>query len=275
MTPAPHPETQRLLDLIAELRSRLAGLLTQSHDLIHIVRPNLYALYQTKLGPWELEKLKAQFRIARLKRILELSQAALNHGQPPNLEQILDQVDEDLTLWQVKLKEATQKLAQAELRLSHLHTDEHNKDLKKLYYDLVKQLHPDLHPNQDHGSHQLWQQVQDAYEAGDLEKLRALSLLLKDNTPAEGSPDALEQLQAQRTMLENRITELQQKITEIESQPPFTLREDLANEDWITKRRLALEQETEPLKAQADALEKQLQTLHPSPHALGHQFGPN
>ena len=117
--------------------------------------------------------------------------------------------------------------------------------------------------------------MQHAYDLGGLEKLRALALLLKDAKPPENTPDALEKLQAEHAMLEKRIAELKRKIAEIESQPPFTLREDLDNEVWITMRRTALEKETEPLQAQAAALEKHLETLLPPPHVPGIQFGPN
>lgn len=275
MTPTLHPDIQNLSEANAELRAELAALLTEAHDLVHTVRPNLLAIYQTKLGAWELEKLKAQFRVARLKRTIELMQAALNRGQVPDVRQIEAQVQEEQVLWEVKLKEAAEKLQHAEERLTHLLSDEHNAELKKLYYQLVKQLHPDLHPEQDHGTRQMWQQVQHAYDLGDLEKLRALALLLKDAKPPENTPDALEKLQAEHAMLEKRISELKRKIAEIESQPPFTLREDLDNEVWITMRRTALEKETAPLQAQAAALEKHLETLLPPPHVPGIQFGPN
>lgn len=275
MTPALHPEIQRFLDLNAALRAELADLLTEAHDLTHTVRPNLLAIYQTKLGAWELAKLKAQFRVARLKRTIELVQASLNHGGKPDMAQIEAQVREEQALWEVKLKVAAAKLQSAEQRLAHLLSHEHNTELKKLYYQLVKQLHPDLHPEQDHAMRQLWQQVQDAYDAGDLEKLRALSLLLHDPKPSQDTPDALEKLQKDHDALEKRVLELEQKIAEIEAQPPFTLRADLESEVWITMRRTAIEKETEPLQAQAVALEEHLKTLAPASHVSGIEFGPN
>lgn len=274
MTPAPHPEIQRLTEANAELRTELALLLTEAHDLVHTLRPNLLAIYQTKLGAWELEKLKAQFRVARLKRTVELAQAALNRGGKPDMDQIEAQVQEEQILWEKKIQEAAAKLQQAEHRLAHLLPDEQNVELKKLYHQIVKLLHPDLHPDQPAGDKLLWQQVQDAYDVGDLEKLRALSLLLHEPDPPEGTPDALEKLQAEHAMLEQRIAELETKIGQLEGQPPFTWREDLENEVWVAMKRTALEKETEPLQAQAAALEKHLETLTP-PHVPGIEFGLN
>lgn len=274
MTPTLHPEIQRLLEANVELRMELAMLLTEAHDLVHTVRPNLLALYQTKLGAWELEKLKVQFRIARLKRTIELVQAALNRGGKPDMVQIQGQVQEEQVLWEKKINEAAAKLQTAEHRLAHLLPDGQNAELKKLYYQLVKQLHPDLHPDQTAGDKLLWQQVQDAYDAGDLEKVRALSLLLNNPKPPENTADALQKLQTEHAMLEKRIEEMEAKIESLESQPPFTLRDDLENEVWIAMKRTTIEKETEPLQAQAAALEKHLETLVP-PHVPGIEFGLN
>jgi hypothetical protein len=184
------------------------------------------------------------------------------------------QVKEEQSLWEVKLREATTALQNAEQRMAHLLPKELSAELKKLYYQLVKQLHPDLHPDQPAGDGLLWQQVQDAYDAGDLEKLKALSLLLHDPKTSASTPDALAKLQEDHAMLERRIAEMEGKIGELESQPPFTLQEDLLNEVWVTMRRTAIEKETQPLHATAAVLEKHLQTLLPS-HVSGIEFGLN
>jgi cell division septum initiation protein DivIVA len=275
MTPALHPEIQRLTELNSALRSELAALLAEAHDLTHVIRPNLLALCQTKLGAWELEKLKAQFRVARLKRTIELTLAALNRGGPPDMTQIAAQVKEEQVLWERKLHEAAEKLQQAEQRLAHLLSNESSAEMKMLYRQLVKQLHPDLHPDQDAGTRQLWQQVQDAYSDGDLDKLRALSLLFGSPAPPPDAPGTLEKLQAEHTQLESRIAEMKQKIAEIERHPPFTLRQDLENDAWIAMRRTTLEQEIESLHAQAAALEKHVETLVPSNHVPEIRLGPN
>ena len=56
--------------------------------MIHTVRPNLMAIYQTKLGVWELKLLKQQANAACLKRKLELIQAQINQGVLPNIFEI-------------------------------------------------------------------------------------------------------------------------------------------------------------------------------------------
>ena len=275
MTPILHPDVQRLLAENAGLRAELADLIAHVHDLSHNVRANLLALYQSKLGAWELEKLKAQFRVARLKRMIELVQAALNRGAQPDMLQIEAQVREEQMLWEMKLKEAAAKLQQAEHHLAHLLSPEQSAEIKKLYYQLVKQLHPDLHPQQDHGDRLLWQQVQDAYDAGSLDRLLALSQLVGVPDPEQPAASSLEKLREDQESLQKRIAELEAAIVRIESQPPFTLRDDLENEVWIAMKRTTLENETAPLQAQAAALEKHLETLVPPPHVPGFKIGLN
>ncbi len=274
MSLIPHPEIQRLMELNAELRAELADLLAHAHDLVRTVRPNLLAIYQSKLGAWELEKLKAQFRVARLKRVIELAQASLNRGAPPDMGQIEAQVREEQVLWEVKLKEKADKLQNAEHLLANQLSRKDSAEFKKLYHQLVKQLHPDLHPDQDQAARHLWQQVQDAYDAGDLEGLRALALLQHEPEKTAAISDSLEKLQAEYALLEKRIAELEARIKQIASEPPFTFEDDLQNEAWVVMRRTALEKETQPLQEQSAALEKHLQTLIP-PHVPGIQFGLN
>src|SRR5208282_2007968 len=83
-----HPETQRLIDENSLLREELVRLLTDVDDLVQTIKPNLLAFYQTKIGLWELRALKAQFEVARLKRMIELVQACLNRGERPDLMEI-------------------------------------------------------------------------------------------------------------------------------------------------------------------------------------------
>ena len=56
-----HPEAEALKGANAFLRDESARLLAEHDHLLHAVRPNPLALYQVKLGPWELGLLKEQY----------------------------------------------------------------------------------------------------------------------------------------------------------------------------------------------------------------------
>ncbi len=109
-----HPEIQQITDENALLREELASLLTEAEDLIHTVRPNLLALYQTKIGVWELRLLQAQFTVARVRRQIELAQASINRGERPDLIAIECALEVEFLEWVTKLEEAAQRIQDAE-----------------------------------------------------------------------------------------------------------------------------------------------------------------
>jgi hypothetical protein len=260
-----HPETQRLADENSLLREELVRLLTDLDDLVQTVKPNLLAFYQTKIGHWELRALQAQFEIARLKRKIELVQACLNRGQRPDLAEIEAQLELDSLAWQMKLKEAQERIQAAESRMQRLLPPAEDRELKTLYYALVKKLHPDVNPNLTDDQKRLWQRVQSAYLAGDLTEMRALALLADKFRGVPPPSPSLEQLRTDQKILQKQIEELFKRTEAIESQPPFTMREQLEDDAWVTARREEMETQINQLQAQRTGLESHLQQLLPGP----------
>ena len=140
-------------------------------------------MYQTKIGVWELRLLQAQFTVARLRRQIELAQASINRGERPDLIAIECALEQEFQAWVTKLEETARRIQDAEERLKHLLSPEEDRELKKLYYALVKRLHPDVNPNLTEDQRRLWMRAQSAYEAGDLSELRALALLAEKSAP--------------------------------------------------------------------------------------------
>jgi hypothetical protein len=248
-----HPEIQQLTDENALLREEFASLLTEVDDLIHIVKPHLLALYQTKIGVWELRLLQAQFTVARLRRQIELMQASINRSEPPDLIAIECTLEFEFLSWVTKLEETAERIQTAEDRLKHLLSPADDRELKKLFYALVKQLHPDVNPNVTEDQWRLWLRAQSAYENGDLPELRALALLVEkpDAIPPSGS---LDDLRRDQKILKKQIATLLAKVEKIESQPPFTLRRELEDETWLANRRKEINRQTITLRQQSDAL---------------------
>jgi len=270
----PHPEVQRLLDEIGLLREELAHLLTEEHDLAHIAKPNLLALYQKKIGVWELRGLRAQVAMLRARRRLEMARAAINQGRTPDMAEIDGLLELEFLAWQQKLKEAAERLESAEHRLAHLLPDAEDRELKKLYYGLVKKLHPDLNPEPSEDQRRLWLRVQTAYEDGDVRELRALDLLTVRSGAVAPAPATLDTLRRNHEILHTQIGAMLERIERVESQPPFTLRGQLADDAWLAERRGEIETQVNQFDEQRSALEAHLLTLI-SPPGDGKIFGPN
>ena len=269
-----HPESKALLAEIALLGEELARLLADEHDLIHIVKPNLFALYQQKVGAWELQRLQAQVAMLRTKRMLELAQAAVNRGRTPDWTAIDGHLELEFVAWQQRIKEAAGQVTAAGHLLKNLLPPEDARELKKLYHALVKRLHPDLNPKLTEDQRRLWLRVQSAYESGDIGELRALALLVDQRVPAAVTPAALDALRRDRDALQKQVAEMPRRIEAIESQPPFTLRAQLSDEAWVAARRQELETGIAHFDAPRAALDAPLQALMKSSDD-GKIFGPN
>lgn len=269
-----HPEARRLMEQIALLREELVRLLTQWDELIEVVRPNLFALYEMKIGLWELRAFEAKFQVARLKRKIELVQAALNRGQRPDWAAIETELEREHQLWQVKLRELQERIDAAEKRMKNLLSTEEAQELKKLYRSLAKRLHPDVNPNLTNEQRRLWLRIQSAFAAGDLAEMQALALLAETAGAAPPTATALQELNDARETLVRQIGAMLERIESIESEPPFTFRDLLKDDAWVEKRRAELEAEIHQLQAYRLRLESHLQQLAAQSDA-GPQFSKN
>jgi hypothetical protein len=260
--PIRHPELQRITDENALLREELTGLLTELDGLLVTVKPNLLAIYQSRIGVWEMRLLQAQFEVARLRRCLELAQASLSRGLPPDPQEIEGMIELESLGWQQQLQEAADRIRTAEQRLKHLLPPAEDRELKKLYYALVKRLHPDVNLELSDAQRHLWQRVQEAYAASDLAELRALTLLAERDAAAP-PPKSLDRLRQEQAILSRQITETLKRIQTIESQPPFTLRASLEDETWLAARRGEIDAQINQLRTRQTALATHLKHLIP------------
>jgi hypothetical protein len=260
-----HPEAQRLLRAREILRESLADLLEEWHALHHTVKSNLLALFQQKVGVWELKRLEKQVTARRLRRHMELIQAAVNRGEKPAWVAIRAQVDEEWMLWRIKVEEAAKALRDADLWLKSLLPPEEARELKKVYHLLVKRLHPDLHPAQPPECAALWGQVLAAYERGDVETLRALMALSEKTLPVEASPaNALDALRAENDATGARIESMRDRIARTRQEAPFTLEHLLSDPAWVESQRAKLENEMSALDVQIESLQSQLKGMLPT-----------
>ncbi len=249
-----HPEIRRLRSEIGVMSSELAERLAELHDLEHIVRPNLLAIYQSKIGPWELRLLEVQCEAARWKRRVELARAALNRGEMFDVALIEAELDREFAAWRARLAEAAAEIRSAQFRLSHPLSAKDDRDLKKLFREIARKLHPDLNPAAAQSDRSLWNDVLEAYDAGDLQKLRALSILVEHDGPVPKALEGLEQLRTEHRRLRESLEGLYRHLAEVRKQPPFSEGDNWQSEQWLSRRRKEIDEKIAAAKAQAQAL---------------------
>ena len=218
------------------LKVEYIKLLNDKDVLISWGKPQLEALYATRIGVYQIKLLQQQLRIKALKRKIELVQAAINTDQPYDVNEIELIVALELSNLEQKIIDQTSEINAATSLLSNLDTPERSAELKKLFKQLAKQLHPDVNPELTPEQMELWHKVQKAYRYGDLEQLKAFELVyekelnqLKNNIKELTAEELLLRIE----VLKEGIKVLNQQITTIKEQYPFTIEEKIRDEEWV------------------------------------------
>ena len=129
--------------------------------------------------------------------------------------------------------------------------------MRDLYRKLFHRLHPDLHPEQTEWERELFLKVQDAYEKGDLDRLRELAEQLEAGMPTEAvDNDTTEEWEERVNRLKEEIAKIREEIAYILGQFPFTYRDKLNDQEWIAETQAMLRKEIEYLEKEKSRLEQ-------------------
>ena len=252
--PAPSPEAEQLKQDCLILGNTLADLFSEKDDLINTVIPNINAKYMATIGIYEYESFKLNLEGRRLKQILENIQALENQNKKPNLEQIEAKVEDELKTWDQKLVELAQKIETGKNRLNSLMSDKETTELRKLYRELARKLHPDINKDFYEQHKTLWTRVQAAYQYSNIDELKAIKLIVDDMPDDISMPNALEQLHEHKNNLKQCIKVLIDDIDTIKSSEEFTLLENLEDSIWVEDRINKCKENIEHFKNRKDDL---------------------
>jgi hypothetical protein len=190
--PIPHPEWNILLEKRDALQSQIAAVLTDIHSLKDsgpVVIGRYAAAFSTRL----FRLHEAEIESARLKREIELMQAAINSGREVDYEEIQAILEAEFAEWQARLVDEIDDLTHHWGMLGEMLDPRVVRKLRERFRTLARRLHPDLNPSQSPAQAELWHRVTAAYEARDLDELDAMEILTRDEdaTPVPDSMDDL------------------------------------------------------------------------------------
>jgi uncharacterized small protein (DUF1192 family) len=221
-------------------------------------KPQLEALYATKIGTLQLEKLKLQLSVKGLKRKIELTHQFINKNEQPDFIFIELQIAGELANAEANIIQQTNEIFKAKILLTHLESPERSAELRKIFRTVAKQLHPDINFNLTEEQLQIWYRMKDAYHTGDLERLKALQVVYENqiNEKRNANETGEEEIILQNTTLKEGITLLEEEIEKLKQQFPFNIQDKINNEEWVVQQQELLKNEIEKLKQ----YEKELQT---------------
>ena len=257
------PRKKLLKEEYERLQQEYAALVAERDELENSEGPRLTALYMEAVGQLQYEVLVLQYEIALLKQKRDLLQAYKNRGEKADLNYVDEQVETTAKTYKENIQREEEKIKQAKAYIEEQKEEEkknqedEKRELRDLYRKLVHRLHPDLHPEQTEWEKELFLKVQDAYEKGDLERLRELAQQLEAGMPADAvDNETTEEWEERVNQLKEEIAKIREEIARILQEFPFTYRERLNNPEWIAQTQDMLRKEIAELEKEKTRLEK-------------------
>jgi hypothetical protein len=222
------PEYDNLLSSIQKLETELAELVQDRDKLLYHICPKLQTKYMLSIGKLEYAIFEWHCKILRARRKMVIIQAFLNREQSYNIAEIEKQLDTEYQEYTEKLLEKQKEIENARLKNSNYGeplTAEESSELKKLYTQIVKKLHPDINPDTTEEQHGQFVDAVNAYKSANLSELRVIFLLLEKTSSAE-TVNSMEKLKIRKELLLNEKKYLINAIQDIKEIFPYN-RKDL------------------------------------------------
>ena len=253
----PHPEDLALREEIARLRASLTALLLQKDDLLLIQCKRIEAAYLRRFGALELKVYECWCDCLRAKRKAKMIRACRNRREQADETQIEAALDQELAEYREELTNRFRRVEGVlERRDGPGLSQRGQKELKDLYRQAVKALHPDLHPSEDQERAKTLDQAMRAYRAGDLETLRAICDALE---PApEAAASTLDELRMEAKRLRAGIRSFDRQLEDIKSKYPFSARVYLEDEAQGRAREAELKKQLRELQDRTSRYEAEI-----------------
>lgn len=257
------PRKKQLKEEYVRLQKEYTALVIQREEMLIDEKPRLEAMYMESIGELQYEELSLKCEIALLRLKRDSLQAYMNSGEKPDMRTVEEKVEQAANTYNENLRQEEERLKKSRAFLEHLDEDESEQklkdymELKQLYRELVHRLHPDLHPDQTEWERSLFLKVQQAYEDGDLERMRELEHELHAGIPsASADNDTIDEWEERVAKLKEQIEAIKMEIVQLENTFPFTYRQKLYDMEWISAQREEIMVRIERLMKERDWLQK-------------------
>ncbi len=139
-----------------------------------------------------------------------------------------------------------------------------NKELRMLYLKVMKALHPDNKPDRTERDDQLLLEAKEAFETGNLKKLREIAEMIEDDDVENRFADNPEGIEELRRLLQQLIEQkaaLEKSIERIKSSFPYNMKQFLADNEAVAARQKELKGIIDSCKNTIDVLNQRIEQL--------------
>lgn len=257
-----HPEYESLRAEVARLREEIVVVRTQLDRATGVETELLKAEYGKRFGRLELELTRKYYRFRLLRRRIDLVRSYLNRGAEPDMEAIDAILDAEAEEYNQVLRRKAADAERASKMTFREYSDEEALHAKKLYQQVVRALHPDLHPGATPDDIACLQQAVEAYNSGDLATLEAIAVLVECGEKKNDEPSCIESLRKRCEQYRDTLSKLALRLKKVRSSFPFDQAELLSKPENVMKRIQDLKEECAKLDDRIAACEIHLQQLN-------------
>lgn len=277
-------EAESLRIEIMRLRAEVLDLTAERDRLKYRVCPAILADYNRRIGQLELEIMEAVLRVRKLRRMIEVLQAARNRGEDPDYEEAVRTADSEYRAYEQEVHEKAEEYRNAsagrtcgqadsdeeedaengeeeELQGADRYDREDKEELGALYRRIMKELHPDVNPDITQEELDLLHQAMEAYRNGDLETLRKIAAILDGRSIEDKVIEEVDQLRRIRDDLAFLKGSLLAEIEDIRTSFPYTLKDFLNNKEAVRKKQEELRETLARWQEQEKILQERLDQL--------------
>lgn len=243
---------KKLRDDVKKLKVELSTLLLEQDELLFVQCKNIETIYMLNLGNLEYKIYELELILLRIKRKISIIQAKKNHQEVINQVAIESILDEEFEDYQQKLDEKINMMNIALERAKNTVLSEaETREIKQLYRMIVKSLHPDLNPNVSKAKVDLFKKAVEAYENGDLEQIKIISVMV-EKPIIDNQETTIDQMLHEKNRLVDLINSLKEKILKIKNEFPYIMKPIVENEIKLTEKKQEMEQKIVDIKETID-----------------------
>lgn len=228
------------------LKKEFSELFALKNEMLSHKGPFLTSLYLELIGRKLYEHYCLKVELSKLKERMTLLQVYINRNESPDLQAVDEKIEILFSEYQKKIEEEAQNLAAAREYLTNgkFLSDEEVKELKSLYYTIVKWLHPDINPDLTEEQKELFVKAQAAYELLDLNTLRLILVSLEIGKLYV--TDSLNLEEMVEKLIKN-IDGLKAQIDKMNLEFPFIFKEKIHNQEWVKSEQKEIQKEIDAL----------------------------